>query len=82
MGSLHHLKPTTEGRPLYRLIREGCWRLCDKCGSSVARKYWLFGKLRCIHPECGYEPEPKREFIGYQPSGPAIKDPAPPPRKP
>lgn len=42
--------------PLYRMVREDTrpGNFCPKCHSSMARKYWLFGKLKCIHPECGY----------------------------
>lgn len=40
--------------PLCRYILEGGGAgICPKCGSSVVRKYWLFGELECIHPQCG-----------------------------
>ena len=28
---------------------------CPECGSSMKRKYVVFGTSKCIHPECGKE---------------------------
>jgi hypothetical protein len=41
--------------PLSRLVREDArpGHNCPKCGSSMSRKWWIFGALKCIHPECG-----------------------------
>lgn len=40
--------------PLTRYVRDDCDAICSKCGSSMMRRFWLFGPLKCIHPECGY----------------------------
>lgn len=38
--------------PPHRIIREGCYLFCPKCGSSMTRKYFFFGKKECINEEC------------------------------
>lgn len=38
--------------PLVIIIREGCSLFCPKCGSSMTKKYFFFGKKECINEEC------------------------------
>lgn len=46
--------PAPPKPPHSRLLKDNGDYLCPKCGSTVVKKYWLFGQLKCIHPECGY----------------------------
>ena len=46
--------------PINRLIKESSSGECKVCGSTVERKYWIFGKKKCIHPKC---PTNKAETI-------------------
>ena len=40
--------------PLNRIIRDGVWQTCDKCGSSMVKNGFLglFGERVCINKEC------------------------------
>ena len=38
--------------PLNKIIKEGFSKFCPICGSSYARKYWIFGKRYCININC------------------------------
>jgi len=38
--------------PPSRLIQEGNSERCDKCGSSIKRKFIFFKRLGCIQPNC------------------------------
>lgn len=49
-------KPIKPKIPLCRYIKEGCGvGFCPKCGSTMIETKFLFGKKKCIHPECGFE---------------------------
>lgn len=49
-------KPNKPKPPLMRYIKEGCGvGFCPKCGSSMMKTKLFFGKIKCIHPECGFE---------------------------
>lgn len=67
-AKLHIPQPATESRgwsavpppppraPLSRMVVEGAlrWKYCPKCSNTMLYKWWLFGQLKCAHPECGY----------------------------
>ena len=49
---------TTEPKPpLTRYIVSGIDFLfekgnCELCGSSLMREHYIYGKIKCIHPQC------------------------------
>lgn len=47
--------PSAPKPPPSRIIREGSGHFCPKCGSTMLRRYWLIGQLKCIQKECRYE---------------------------
>jgi len=46
--------PKPPKRTHLRLIREYAFFSCPKCGSTADKKYWFWGPMKCIHPECDY----------------------------
>lgn len=61
------IPPPPPPPPLSRMIREDVRpdHFCPKCHSSMARKWYIFGRRKCVHPKCGYVdgselPEPTR----------------------
>lgn len=63
--------PAPPPPPLSRAVREDVhpFHACPRCHSSMARKWWVFGRRKCIHPECGYVDGDLdgRNGNGYQP---------------
>lgn len=81
------IPPPPPPPPLCRMIQEDVRpdHTCPKCHSSMVRKWYIFGRRKCIHPECGYVdgselPGPSRPPQPHGYHGAHVEPPQPWPR--
>jgi hypothetical protein len=67
--------------PINRLIKESSLGECKICGSTANKKYWLFGQVRCINPQCPTNKE-KEKIMKCQKGKACRKQPSNAPRLP